>query len=169
LDTTEVFWEGAEPQASWIAGTVRASTARWRIGFAHHPFISDGPHGNAGAYEGLPGIPYSDGAAIQTLFADSVCGRFDLVFSGHDHSRQWHEACGTGWVVSGAGSKATPLLDRGNRAIFGTEAHGFVWVELGDEARIAFVDVDGHVSYEAIRGRDGSVRTLDGSVLRQAP
>ena len=167
LDTTEVFFEGAEPQAAWIADTLRASSARWRVAFAHHTYVSDGPHGNAGSYDGLPGVPYVDGAAVQSLFADSVCGKFDLVLSGHDHSRQWHEACGTAWVISGTGSKATDLQDNGNRAVHRTPAHGFVWIELGDVATVRFVDVDGTVTFEAVRDRDGTVRTPDGSTMRR--
>lgn len=167
LDTTEVFWAGEETHTEWLAQTLRASSARWRVAFGHHPYLSDGPHGNAGAYEDMRGVPYTDGAAVAALFEDSVCGRFDLVFSGHDHSRQWHEGCGTGWIVSGTGSKATSLTDRGNRALYRTLEHGFVWVELADAARVAFVDVDGTVTFEAIRERDGTVRTPAGEIIRQ--
>ncbi|TVQ91065.1 MAG: hypothetical protein EA397_11255 [Deltaproteobacteria bacterium] len=158
LDTQELYWDDATAQRSWLDRTVQHSTSRWRIALGHHPYLSNGKHGNAGSYEGLPGVPYAAGTGLQRFFEGSVCGRFDLVLTGHDHNLQWHEACGTTWIVSGAGAKTTPLVDRGNESLFEAEHPGFVWIELRpDDATIAFYDETGSAAYEANKTRGGTV------------
>lgn len=158
LDSTEVFWAGGEPQAAWIDQTVRASSARWRVALAHHPLRSNGKHGNAGSYEGLPGVPIADGAALEKLYTERLCGRFDLLLTGHDHNLQWIEHCGLTQIVSGAASKVTPRVDRGNRTVFEHDGPGFAWIQLDpDHATIAFHGADGALLFEARRRRDGAI------------
>lgn len=159
LDTQELFWADATEQREWLDLTVRASTAKWRVALGHHPYLSNGKHGNAGSYEGLPGVPYASGAGIEAFYTQALCGRFDLVLTGHDHNLQWHEACGTAWIISGAGAKVTPLRDRGNQALFQAEHPGFVWIEIApSHATIAFYDETGTPRFERIRERDGTLR-----------
>lgn len=154
LDTTWIFWNGGEPQESWLRQELDASDARWRVVFGHHPIRSNGKHGNAGTYEGLPAVPYVSGLGLARFFDASVCGRADLYLSGHEHNRQWMSHCGVELIVSGAGAKAKPLLDRGNRPRFASEAIGLVWVELAsDQMRVAFYDQDGQLEYEGARRR----------------
>ena len=43
-----------EPHSELVNRVVSQSTARWKLAFGHHPYRSNGKHGNAGAYEGLP-------------------------------------------------------------------------------------------------------------------
>ena len=158
VDTTRVFW-GASEAGPWLHA-VGDEEAAWHVVLAHHPYRSLGPHGDAGWYEGLPLIPYASGRRIAALVEAEVCGRFDLYLSGHDHSRQWHEACGTGFVVSGAGAKPTPVRD--GDAVFASGSEGFVWVELGpDDAQLAFYDAGaGRIDFEAVRRRDGSIAEI---------
>lgn len=158
LDTTELFWSGAAPQQVWLDRTVRASSARWRVALGHHPYKSNGRHGNAGAYEGLPGVPYADGAGLAAFYQDHVCGRFDLVLTGHDHNLQWIEACGGTFVVSGAGASTTPIEDRGTASVFASDRPGFVWISFTDDAlQIAFYDETAQLLFEAERTRSGEI------------
>jgi hypothetical protein len=158
LDTTHAFWYGGGSQASWLDASLPSATAAWKVAFGHHPYRSNGHHGNAGDYEGQGWMPYASGGQLQTLFEDHLCGQVDLYLSGHEHNRQWIEACGTTWIVSGAGARTTPLEDRGNAPVFAIAEEGLVWIELGPDAmRFAFYDEDATREFEATKARDGRV------------
>ena len=144
IDTDRVFW-GAAPDAT-LDATLAASTARWRIGFGHHPIRSQGPHGNAGAYEGHAWIPWYSGRALGDFFARRICGKVDLWLAGHDHVRELlpaNDVCLTALIVSGAGAHGTAVVDRGNAATFASAEAGFVELELADDAKVTFVRADG--------------------------
>ena len=128
-----------------------AAGATWRIAFGHHPYKSNGPHGNAGAYEGQDWAPLVNGAGVQALIEDHLCGAVDLYIAGHDHSRQWLQpACGLGLAVSGAGAKTTAFVDRGHPSVFASSTPGFLWVELnGPTLTAAHYDLDGRLEYTA--------------------
>ena len=148
-DTSRVFW-GDPGQIAWAAETLAAAERRWRVVLGHHTWRSDGPHGNAGAYEGFPGIPWSSGAAVSRLLDGVVCGNADLYVGGHDHSLQLLDApCGGHIVVSGAAARGTTLPGRGNAPHFATTVPGFAWIELGDRGRVVFFDQDGAVLHDA--------------------
>lgn len=167
LDTDAVFWEGGADQAAWLDPALAGTDARWKVVFGHHPYVSNGQHGNAGTYEGAPGVPYTSGAAVRDFFAGHVCGRADLYLSGHEHNLQWLEACGTDFVISGAGAKTTPLVDRGNTPRFALSEEGFAWIELGaDQMRVAFYDERGELRFEASTPRDGAP---DAGIVETAP
>ena len=147
---------GETGQTEWLRGALDADPegATWDIVFGHHPYRSDGKHGDAGSYEGLPWLPLVNGAGVADWFESAVCGRADLYLSGHDHNLQWQPpACGVELIVSGAGAKRTPLTRRdGERALFATDqTAGFVWVELlPNRLRGVVVSVDGDVLYERV-------------------
>lgn len=175
LDTNDMVWsklnEDAESrtqiQVDSIPDMIDASTSTWKIAMGHHPYISNGSHGDAGEYEGLeeditdlviPGGWLGDlsgvvtGDGVKESLDDIVCGRVDLYFAGHDHNRQWHSplaACpGTTFVVSGAGAKLTEF--RGDHpALFQDDQKaGFFWVHLkGKELNVEAIDEDGAVNW----------------------
>ncbi|MCB9746520.1 MAG: metallophosphoesterase [Alphaproteobacteria bacterium] len=150
LDTNDVFmWGGADQQA-WFDAELAGSTSEWRIVFGHHPYISNGQHGNAGEYEGFEWLPIANGAAVKEFMDESLCGQVDLYLSGHDHTRQWLEpTCGTEFIVSGAAAKTTDLQDRGNAVFFeDDEREGFFWIEIiGDELNGVVYDLNGAEEY----------------------
>lgn len=152
LDTHAVMmgWT-ADAQAAWAREQLDKVDDRWRIVLAHHPYKSNGQHGNAGEYEGSRYIPYASGRRIQKLYDDTLCGRADLVLSGHEHNRQWLEpVCGMELVVAGSGAKNTRLVGRGSPTLFEEDRErGFVWIELdGDRLRAEVIDEWGRLDFE---------------------
>jgi tartrate-resistant acid phosphatase type 5 len=127
-------------QAAWLDAELAKSDARWKLVFGHHPYISNGRHGNATA----PGL--------LELIEGSVCGKAQVYFSGHDHTREWLEpTCGTSFIVSGAGGRHLYEL-RGEEqpARFQDDSEfGFLWVEIaGDTLTGVFYDAEGDADHE---------------------
>jgi hypothetical protein len=126
-------------------------TDRWRIGFAHHPYRSNGRHGNAGEYDGFGEEITISGLSIKTLFEAQLCGSLDLFIAGHDHDREWlEETCdGTQFIISGAGSKLRDFRDEQPAHWGDDQDEGFVWIEIDDEQlTLQFWDRYGEVNYE---------------------
>jgi tartrate-resistant acid phosphatase type 5 len=155
LDTTQFMWDhNTSDQQNWVDGAIGASTAGWKIAAAHHPYYSNGEHGNAGNYEGFPFPPQLAGTTVKNVLDDSVCGKVDVYFSGHDHNRQWlQQTCGgTHLIVSGAGSKTTGFAYHGG----GNDVHwendstpGFMLVQIsGNTMHTAFYDQGGNLEFE---------------------
>lgn len=147
LNTTAMFWADL-PIIEQIIGFDREnmrqratlptweeeSRTRWRIAFAHHPFLSNGDHGNAGSYDfvfinGLIG----SGTAVRDFLDEFVIGHFDLYLCGHDHNLQdLGEVRNTQLLVSGAGASTDGLNPR-NEARWEDEGPGFVFLEASDQ------------------------------------
>ena len=127
--------------AKWLAD----SKADWKIAIGHHPYKSNGPHGNAGNYEGLPLVPVTNGKGVKDFLEDNICGKVDLYLCGHDHSRQWlNVSCkGTELAVSGAGSKVTEFKGN-NPSLFQSLEVGFLYIVIeGKTLTAEFIDEDG--------------------------
>ena len=137
LQYADVRWQSAYPNyerdhAAWLARERAASTARWHVVFAHHPYRSNGNHGDAGHYNGVPGWaePY------EAFVEGAVCPNADLFLTGHDHMLQWLMSPGscpnTAIVVAGAGAKTSPITaPNRNPAFFQIgSTRGFFWAEL---------------------------------------
>lgn len=153
LDTNALMLEGLwgdSGQRAWVEDALSQTEAPWRVLFGHHPFRSNGQHGNAGTYEGTRLLPVASGRQLDRFFTETMCGQADLYLSAHDHNRQWLEpTCGVELVVSGAGAKHTPLVGRGAPTLFEDDIHhGFVWLELRPEGLSgAFYRDDGSVDF----------------------
>jgi predicted phosphodiesterase len=127
------------------------STAPWKIVFAHHPYKSNGRHGNAGNYDDLPFLPFANGANVKAFIEDRVCGRADVYMNGHDHHLEWIEATctrpgssiATQFLISGAGANTT-TCDRTQPTWFKSNEPGFVSVVIeGRTFTATFFDGDG--------------------------
>ncbi|NVB81315.1 MAG: hypothetical protein HOV81_23160 [Kofleriaceae bacterium] len=164
LDTNSIVWDDKTygDQAQWLPSALaQVSDKRWIFTAGHHPYRSNGTHGNAGAYDApelggvtLPNpLPITNGASMKSFFDDNVCGISQVYFSGHDHSRQWinepSQLCGTEMIVSGAGASTTELKDRDNETYFQDATKvGFLYVTVdGDTFTGEFYDADGNVDY----------------------
>lgn len=150
LDTNTIFWGFGADQLSWLQGELAASGARWKIAFGHHPYRSNGQHGNAGEYEGFEWLPIANGAAVEDFVEAGLCDQVDVYICGHDHLREWLEPqCGMELIVSGAGAKTTDHVDRGNPTWFESDVEGFAWIEIqGGTMRVQFWDKEGTMDYE---------------------
>lgn len=154
-------------QGRWLDAALNNSRAHWRIAFMHHPYISNGQHGNAGDYDGISSSKYAD--TVQRLFPDlyryffqriagryykgfveqHLCDQVDLYLSGHDHNLQWLkpvERCGnTQFIISGAGAKYKGLVSRDNNPEIwqSGEQLGFFWIDiLADQLSVTIYTVD---------------------------
>ncbi|MCO4769772.1 MAG: metallophosphoesterase [Deltaproteobacteria bacterium] len=160
LDTSLMFFDGfpiitnlVDDQETWITSALAGSTAEWKIAYGHHPYLSNGPHGNAGNYEGLPSFtPYAAGTEIKNFMDANVCGEVDLYLCGHDHSRQWNvQTCaGTELMVSGGGAKRTDI--EGSNPVYWQDTdddmEGFIWFEiLGNTITVEFWNKNAVLDY----------------------
>jgi tartrate-resistant acid phosphatase type 5 len=153
LDDPDPNWRGDALQAyiaeqqTFLQDGMAASKARWKFALAHHPYISNGDHGNAGAYEqgsgadicALQGLLVSRscrGADYKAFLEQTICDKADVFLNGHDHNLYWLKAvagCGkTQHILSGAGSKERATLDEArNEAWFQAgEVFGFFWMAI---------------------------------------
>jgi len=156
LDTNLARFLRDGDQKRHVTEWVAASRARWKIAFGHHPYLSNGPHGNVGDYDPRHryahtlGFAVWKGHGVKALLEEAVCGKADLYLSGHDHSRQWLQGtcAGTELAISGAGAEGTGL--RGNNpARFQSSALGFLYVAVsGHELVAEFIDAAGKVDFE---------------------
>jgi tartrate-resistant acid phosphatase type 5 len=133
LDTSQLFHDhNTDKQRDFIRKTLEQNTSRWVVAMGHHPFISNGPHGNAGKYDGVPFPPYS-GSVIKKLFERELCGKIDVYISGHDHSLQTMpgpSSCARPlFIVSGGGASASKLVGD-NPVHFAVASAGFTALQF---------------------------------------
>lgn len=149
LDTNLIMFGRDDDQKAQIPQWLAASTSEWKIALGHHPYLSNGPHGNAGRYEGIPGIPVVSGGSMKSFMDDHVCGKVDVYISGHDHSSQWLEdKCKTTeLIVGGAGAEGTELSAR-NKSYFQTNALSFFYIVIqGKKLTAELVDETGNMLF----------------------
>ncbi|MFC8128894.1 metallophosphoesterase [Streptomyces sp. NPDC057302] len=123
-------WDGPymRAQRQWLDAALAASRARWKVVLGHHPYLNNGKHGSAGSYDGFVIGHYTSGIHLKELYEQVVCGRADLILSGHDHTLQVLEptprTAGTRQIVCGAAAKSGD-----GRAHFG---HPAAWQNFSD-------------------------------------
>jgi tartrate-resistant acid phosphatase type 5 len=154
LDTNMQLYGEDLAQRADVADWLAQSTAPWKIALGHHPYRSNGSHGNAGSYKRKEGVP--DGAGIKSFMEEIVCGRADLLLSGHDHNLQWLQpdgSCvGTELIVSGAAtsprSLRSPTEEGYNETYFQAGTLGFAYlIVTADQLTAQFVGEAGEVLY----------------------
>lgn len=143
-----------QEQEAWLPGAISEGAGPWRIAFGHHPYVSNGPHGNAGDYDEYP-VPGYNGDHLKEVFEQSICDRVDLYLAGHDHNLQWLEpvpSCGrTQFIVSGGGGASPYDLPGEGPAYFEAESLGFWWIEIqGDTLLAAAYDDQAVLLYEGL-------------------
>ncbi len=127
-------------QGDFVTRVLDREKSRWKIAFGHHPYISNGIHGNAAGN-------------IERFFADYVCGKIDLYLSGHDHNLQvlpGPSACPGTFVVSGGGGKNTYRLPGKNPARFQARTFGFAYVRVTPaQLSVEMIDAEGRALHSA--------------------
>ncbi|RDI62996.1 metallophosphoesterase [Nocardia pseudobrasiliensis] len=150
------YWAPQGPfmteQAAWLDRALAESQATWKIVCTHHPYLNNGPHGDAGNYEGVTVEPL-DGRHVKAFLDRHVLGRCQFLLSGHDHSLQVLEPSGqtrsTRQIISGAAAKSVHDEPLGNPKpqhpnLFQTFTDlGFMVLDLSrDAVRLRAVTVD---------------------------
>ncbi len=140
---------------------IRESSAPFKIWLGHHPYWSNGQHGNAGDFEDGYFSLWRAGGFAQ-LVQEHVLGQADLMLAGHDHNLQAFSDAflqGTAVVISGAGAKSTPLgrIDRHGEALYAEDSVlGLALIEATREqisVEIFAGDLDGKlVPHPPLRG-----------------
>ncbi|MCK0153555.1 metallophosphoesterase [Alcanivorax sp. S6407] len=124
-------------QRNWAVNALGSSNAVFKIAMSHHPYLSNGSHGNAGNYDGVPSelLPVLAGERWKAFMEEAVCDQADFLFAGHDHDLQVLNAvpsCGrTEFVVSGAAGKTRSLGDTERNAVRYQQgdSYGFFWMK----------------------------------------
>lgn len=165
LDTNSIVWDNTTygDQAAWLPMAMTEVAGKdWLFVAGHHPYRSNGQHGNAGDYDapelaGIPvpnPLPIQSGDSLKSFFDSKICGLgAQVFFSGHDHSRQWIDEptalCGTQMIISGAGSSVTTIQDRGNKTFYEDATKtGFMYVDIdGNTFTGSFYDRDGNMDF----------------------
>lgn len=124
-------WDAA--QRAWLSGALASSQARWRLVLGHHPLFSNGKHGDAGRYDGLP-FAFQNGGAVRDLYA-LACGKADALLSGHEHILMGFapqpECPGTRVWISGAAGKLEPGGHGTRPTTFAVQDQpGFLWLGI---------------------------------------
>jgi hypothetical protein len=164
LDTNAIIWDDTTygDQSQWIPTAVsEVAGKRWVFTAGHHPYRSNGTHGNAGEYDApelagmiIPNpLPIQNGETVKSFFDQHVCGISQVYFAGHDHSRQWinepTQLCGTEMIISGAGASTTEIQERGNAVHYeDADKVGFMYVVVdGDTFKGEFRDGNGALDF----------------------
>jgi 3',5'-cyclic AMP phosphodiesterase CpdA len=110
-------------QTAWLARTLAASTARWKVVAFHHPAYTCGGHEGSDDVQ-RAWVPLFERYGVQ------------LVLSGHDHNYQRFRARhGVTYVVSGAGHTnlygLVPCPASYPKRLAALEARGFLYVSAG--------------------------------------
>lgn len=152
LDTSRLFHaKDVSKQIQFVKDTLARNTKKWVVVIAHHPYISNGKHGNAGNYDGVPIAPYS-GKHVKELVENELCAYTDLFISGHDHTMQTlpgTKKCQKPiFVVSGSGASTKNDLKGKNPALFQKAAIGFASLSFSkNELSISHINVSGRVEH----------------------
>ncbi|OZC35198.1 metallophosphoesterase-like protein [Marinobacter vinifirmus] len=142
-------------QLVWAQDELIASDALFNIAMAHHPYLSNGQHGNAGNYDFVPSyiLPVISGQRWKEFLEEGVCDYADFLMTGHDHDLQLLEpveSCGrTRFLVSGAAGKTRSLVDENrNQAMFQAgDTYGFFWVRVTESNPLT--DAPAQMCFEA--------------------
>lgn len=144
--------------ARWL-GPLHRAEDEWLVVLGHHPYVSNGSHRSAGAFEDI-GLSLWPGRFFRHVMARHVMGRADLYLAGHDHNLQFIPDVDDGptaQVVSGSGSKCDPPPSSrdhdGGLEHFG---YGFVIVEANRaQLSVGYHDAWGAPLWRVHRDRSG--------------
>jgi hypothetical protein len=134
LDSTEM--DGA--QLTWLESKLKASNARWKVAFFHHPLYSSAKR---------HGSEMNLRAVLEPLF---VRYQVNTVFSGHDHVyERIKPQQGVQYFVAGASGqlrKKGMLKDSELTAVSNDEMHSFLLVHVNaDEMRVEAIGENGSI------------------------
>lgn len=127
---------------AWLKQALNLSKATWKILSLHHPLISNGRHGD-------------DSARIARRLVPLICGKIDLILSGHDHSKEHLvgrlHGCELNQIVLGTGGAFLHNISPDSRTRYAVKSFGFGWFQVNPtEIYFEFVNEKGLVEYTAV-------------------
>jgi hypothetical protein len=154
LDSSKPKMTDAEwgSQKAWIDEQLATTPAKWKVACAHHPFFSNGSHG--------------DNGVMQVEWGPIFKARgLDLYIAGHDHDLQHLQI--EGWPISfvQAGGGGQPVTDmrRDVRGPFSRKIHGFAHLRVsGETADVRYLAIpDAKIIHEFARDKQsGAIRIV---------
>jgi predicted MPP superfamily phosphohydrolase len=100
-------------QLSWLEGSLKASKARWKIAYGHHPIYSSGHYGNSPEF-------------IRTLTPLFKRYGVALYLNGHEHHYERSKPIdGTTYLVAGIGGASLRKVVRSEQTAFADSLFGF--------------------------------------------
>lgn len=131
IDTTRLMWNKTFNEMAQMvtqAHELAQSQNKWFMVMAHHPYLSNGKHGNAGNYERIPWLYFTSGKYVKRFIDRHICGKAQFYITGHEHLLQVFDGnikgCNTQLIVSGTGASASKLYKR-NPAVYESTELGF--------------------------------------------
>lgn len=151
IDTNRLFWHKQEAPMKRLlkkAYQMAKDSGRWFFVMGHHPYLSNGKHGNAGRYDGVPTLGFN----IKRIIENYVCGKADMYIAGHEHLLQVFDGnvagCDLPLVVSGSAATATEIL-RDTPALYQSETEGYFHMLVSpDKAVLKTLDRKNNVLFE---------------------
>ena len=139
-------------------GTMRAKHGRWSIAFGHHPYHSNGNHGDAGDFRD-GGMSFWTGEFFRNFMDLHVLDRADLYLAGHDHNLQFFpqvDDTATAQVLSGGGAKCSGPVGRSRgQTTLEHYGHGFALVDAApNRLEVTFHAYDGEKIWGTYRTRE---------------
>lgn len=125
----------------WLQGALAQSKAAWKVLALHKPVISNGRHGD-------------DSAHINDVLVPVICGKVDVVLSGHEHSfshlRGPWQGCTVDQLIVGTGGVKLRAVDAQDPRVLSTGSFfGFGWFSATPEMlRFRMIKTDGSTYYE---------------------
>ena len=142
--TPGLFGPAGSEQLEWLDDELSSAQSQWKIVCLHHPPYSSGRHGST---------PGADEVLVPVLERHAV----DLVLAGHDHHYERTVPLeGITYVVSGGGSKLTPVRPSGITAAAASVLQYLHVDVVGDRLVARAVRPDGRVvDGFTLRAREG--------------
>lgn len=125
----------------WLEKALKASTATWRILALHKPIISNGSRGD-------------DSSGINDQLVPVICGKIDIVLSGHDHFfshlRGPWKGCMQDQLIVGTGGKSLRRVTTEDpRTLSAGSFYGFGWISATPKMlTFKMIKTDGTAYYE---------------------
>lgn len=142
---TRAQWD---EQLHWMDQELgRSSGAVWKVACAHHPFFSNGAHGDNGVLQVEWG----------PIFRKH---NLDIYICGHDHDLQQIQVAGwpMTFIVAGGGGQGTTDMRWDTRGPFSRKLYGFAHLNFTPKrVDVTYIAGDGRLVHHFVREKDGNL------------
>lgn len=144
VSRTNVAGQDPAAQLRWLAGSLAASAADWKIVVGHHPIHSCGPHGDSAEL-------------VRDVLPVLARFRVAVYLNGHEHGLEHLESGGIHFLTSGGGSEVT-RVSPDSRTVWAEATGGFLAFAASRETlQVRAVNGLGAVRHEAAIPRPSPV------------